>query len=111
MKNVKLQRRRLGKGAQELDFLLLAMGYGIEIERRDPARGWVATIVDPIDDTAILWTVCADSLQELFERVGGAVLHLPVRESFPDEGAAADVEEPKSCPACGPIEALLEGCR
>ena len=111
MKNVKLQRKRLGKGAQEFDFLLLAMGYGIVIERRDPARGWTATIVDPIDGTAIHWTVCADSLQELFELVGGAVLHLPVRESFPDEGAAADVEEPKGCLACEPVEALLEGCR
>ena len=111
MKNAKLQRKRLGKGAQELDFRLLATGYGIVIERRDPTRGWTATIVDPIDDTAILWTVCAGSLQELFERVGGAVLHLPVRENFPAEGAAADVEEPKGCPACGPIEALLEGCR
>ena len=111
MKNVKLQRKRLGKGAQELDFRLLATGYGIVIARRDPTRGWTATIVDPIDDTAILWTLCAGSLQELFERVGGAVLHLPVRENFPAEGAAADVEEPKGCPACGPIEALLEGCR
>jgi len=48
------------------------------------------------------------------EHAGGfsaARLLLAVRDSFPDEGAAADGEEPKGCPACGPIEALLEGCR
>jgi hypothetical protein len=99
--NIKAQRKRLGAAAQKLDFLLLAKGYGIEIERLVPAGCWKAIISTPLGYFGSWWGVWGDSLQELFERAIQRLIELPIIETFPDEGSPADVEEPETAdPPC-----------